>query len=187
MSQTPIALSTLPAHKDEAFIARLKERSEAAFSQLYDNYSGALYGVLVRMLNNEELAQDALQEGFVKIWKNIDSFDPGRGNLFTWMLNIVRNHAIDQLRSKNLKQKIQKLDDNVRNINKSNNTAIDDDHILVKELVDKLKPEHKQLIEMAYFMGYTQEELAEELNMPLGTVKTRARAALSQLRKYFEK
>jgi len=180
-------LATTPAHKDEAFIARLKERSESAFSQLYDDYSAALYGILVRMLNNEELAQDALQEGFVKIWKNIDSFDPSRANLFTWMLNIVRNHAIDQLRSKTMKQKIQKLEDNVRNINRSSNTAIDDDHILIKELVEKLKPEHRQMIEMAYYKGYTQEELAEELNMPLGTVKTRARAALLQLRKYFEK
>lgn len=180
-------MATTPAHKDEAFIARLKQRDESAFGQLYDNYSGALYGVLARMLSNEELAQDALQEGFVKIWKNIDSFDPGRGNLFTWMLNIVRNHAIDMLRSKNIKQKIQKLDDNVRSINKSNHSAIDDEHILIKELVDQLKPEHRQMIEMAYFMGYTQEELAEELNMPLGTVKTRARAALTQLRRYFEK
>lgn len=187
MSERTSALATTPAHKDETFIAQLKERNESAFSKLYDNYSGALYGVLVRMLNNEELAQDALQEGFVKIWKNIDSFDAGRGNLFTWMLNIVRNHAIDQLRSKNMKQKIQKLDDNVRNINKSVNTAIDDDHIMLKELVDTLKPEHRQMIEMAYYKGYTQEELAEELNMPLGTVKTRARAALLQLRKFFDK
>jgi RNA polymerase sigma-70 factor (ECF subfamily) len=180
-------LATIPAHKDEAFIAQLKARSESAFGQLYDNYSGALYGVLMRMLNNEELAQDALQEGFVKIWKNIDSFDAARGNLFTWMLNIVRNHAIDQLRSKNMKQKIQKLEDSVRSINKSASATIEEDHVLIKELVDKLKPEHRQLIEMAYYQGYTQEELAEELNMPLGTVKTRARAALLQLRKYFEK
>lgn len=180
-------MATTPAHKDEAFIAQLKARSEPAFGQLYDNYSGALFGVLVRMLNNEELAQDALQEGFVKIWKNIDSFDAARGNLFTWMLNIVRNHAIDLLRSKNLKQKIQKLDDSVRSINKSASATIEVDHVLIKELVDQLKPEHRQLIEMAYYQGYTQEELAEELNMPLGTVKTRARAALLQLRKYFEK
>lgn len=180
-------MSTTALHNDEAFILQLKERQESAFSKLYDNYSGALYGIVYRMLANEALAQDALQESFVKIWKNIDSYDRTKGSLFTWMLNITRNHTIDMMRSKNMRQKIQKLDDNVGLINRTNKIGFNTDNILVKELVDQLKPEHKEMIELAYFEGYTQEELAEKLNMPLGTVKTRARAALTQLRKYFEK
>jgi len=180
-------LSQNPQHIDEQFVHELKQRKESAFSKLYDNYSGALYGVLQRMLIKDELAQDALQESFVKIWKNIDSYDKSKGTLFTWMLNICRNHAIDMLRSKNMKQKIQNLDDSVRVVNKQTSASTSEDHVLIKELVDNLKPEHRQMIEMAFYKGYTQEELAEELNMPLGTVKTRARAALIQLRKYFDK
>lgn len=180
-------MSNSPIHIDDAFIAKLKQRNEQAFALLYDNYSGAFYGILLRMLIKEEIAQDALQESFVKIWRNMDSYDKSKGTLFTWMLNIVRNHAIDMMRSKGMKQKIQSLDDNVRVLSKKSTNAIEEDHVLIKELVTNLKPEYRQMIEMAYYKGYTQEELAEELNMPLGTVKTRARAALTELRKYFKK
>lgn len=170
----------------EEFLKRLKAGEESAFSQLYDNYSGAFYGIIFRMIQREELAQDILQEGFVKIWKNIQLYDASKATLFTWMLNIMRNHTIDTMRSKHQKQKIQSIDVNVRVVNRQENTTTADEHVLIKELVDQLKPEHRQMIEMAFFKGYTQEELAEELNMPLGTVKTRARAALMQLRKYFK-
>jgi len=176
-----------PSHIDEQFILDLKQRKQSAYSKLYDDYSGAFYGILTRMLLREELAQDALQESFIKIWKNIDSYDRTKGTLFTWMLNIVRNHAIDMLRSKNMKQKIQNIDDSVRVVNRQQQSTLAEEQLLIKELVETLKPEHREMIEMAYYKGYTQEELAEELNMPLGTVKTRARAALAQLRKYFEK
>lgn len=175
------------SHIEESFVLELKARSEAAFGKLYDNYSGALYGILFRMIGKEEIAQDALQESFVKIWKNIDSYDRSKGTLFTWMLNISRNHAIDVLRSKNMRQKIQNIDKIVGVVNKQMSTSMNTDFLLVKELVEKLKPEHKQMIELAFFGGFTQEELAQELNMPLGTIKTRARAALTELRKYFDK
>jgi len=174
-------------HIDEKFVEALKLRNETAFAKLYDDYSAALYGILFRILGKEELAQDALQESFVKIWKNIDSYDCSKGSLFTWMLNISRNHAIDMLRSKNMRQKIQSIDKSVGVVNKQMSSSTNTDHFLIKELIENLKPEHKQMIEMAFYQGYTQEELAEELNIPLGTIKTRARAALSQLRKYFDK
>ena len=180
-------LIKVKANTDENFIADLKSRSQAAFSKLYDNYSGALYGVIFRMIGKEEIAQDVLQEAFVKIWKNIESYDQSKGSIFTWMLNISRNHAIDVLRSKNMRQKIQSIDKSVGVVNKQMSSSINTDHLLIKELVDNLKPEHKLMIEKAFFEGFTQEELAEELNMPLGTVKTRARAALTALRKYFDK
>jgi RNA polymerase sigma-70 factor (ECF subfamily) len=180
-------LTATQSHIDEKFIQELKSRSEEAFAKLYDNYSGALYGILFRMLGKQEIAQDALQESFVKIWKNIESYDRTKGTVFTWMLNISRNHAIDVMRSKNMRQKIQSIDKSVGVVNNQISTKTNEDHFLIKELVENLKPEHRQMIEMAFYKGYTQEELAEELNMPLGTVKTRARAALAQLRKYFDK
>ncbi|HKR05783.1 MAG TPA: sigma-70 family RNA polymerase sigma factor [Bacteroidia bacterium] len=170
-------------YTEEELVRLLKEKSKPAFSYLYDNYSGALYGIVLRILNNdEETAQDILQESFVKIWKNIEAYDRSKGTLFTWMLNVTRNTAIDKLRT--LKRTaIQSIDDNVYNIDRQHSHKTNEDNIGVKEMVNKLKPEYKIIIDLAYFGGYTQEEISEKLNMPLGTVKTRARAALIELRK----
>ena len=161
---------------------------------LYDNYSAALFGVIVRIVESvppspldRENAEDVLQEVFIKIWKNISSYDPSKGKLYTWLINIARNAAIDSLRVKDhkAKSKIQSIDNSVGIINKQHNVEIHPDHIGLKTLVDKMKPEHKQLIDKLYFEGYTQEEAAQELNIPLGTVKTRARSAISHLREFF--
>ena len=156
-------------------------------SFLYDNYSAALFGVIIRIVESQENAEDVLQEVFVKIWKNISSYDSSKGKLYTWLINIARNTAIDSLRVKGhkIKSQIQSIDNSVRRINKQYSTSIQPDHIGLKTLVNKMKPEYKQLIDKLYFEGYTQEEAAEELNIPLGTVKTRARAAISQLREFF--
>jgi RNA polymerase sigma factor (sigma-70 family) len=170
-------------YTEEELVRLLKEKSKPAFSYLYDNYSAALYGIVLRILtNDEETSQDILQESFVKIWKNIETYDRSKGTLFTWMLNVTRHTAIDKLRT--LKRTaIQSIDDNVYNIDRQHSHKTNEDNIGVKEMVNKLKPEYKIIIDLAYFGGYTQEEISEELKMPLGTVKTRARAALIELRK----
>ncbi len=148
------------------------------------NYSQALYGVLFKIVNDEEIARDLLQETFVKIWKNISNYDRQKGRLFTWMLNVARNTAIDTLRSKAFKTNNQNQDiENVVNIvDAQMNTSSQVDHIGLKEVVGKLKVEQQQIIDLLYFNGYTQEEAAKELNLPLGTVKTRSRSAIMQLR-----
>jgi RNA polymerase sigma-70 factor (ECF subfamily) len=175
-------------------VASLKSGDQAAIGFLYDNYSAALFGVIVRIVethppspSDRENAEDVLQDVFVKIWRNISSYDPSKGKLYTWLINIARNTAIDSLRVKDhkLKSKIQSIDNSVRSINRQYSVSIHPDHIGLKTLVDKMKPEHKQLIDKLYFEGYTQEEAAEELKIPLGTVKTRARTAISQLRELF--
>lgn len=171
-------------YTETELIALLKKQDKAAFSYLYDNYSGALYGIVLKVLNREEeIAQDVLQEAFVKIWRKVDTYDSSKGSIFTWMLNIARNTAIDKLRSIK-RTSIQSLDDNVGIVDKQHNHTMREDRIGVKDVVEKLKPEHKTIIDLAYFEGYTQEEIAERLNMPLGTVKTRLRAALIELRKF---
>lgn len=172
---------------EEELVTSLKNGDQDALSFLYDNYSAALFGVILRIVELQENAEDVLQETFVKIWKNISSYDKSKGKLYTWLINIARNNAIDSLRAKDykLKSQIRSLDNSVRSINKQYSTAIHPDHIGLKTLVDKMKPEYKQLIDKLYFEGYTQEEAAEELNIPLGTVKTRARAAIGQLREIF--
>lgn len=171
-------------YTEEELVSLLKNKDVSAFNALYDNYSAALYGVITRIIPAEEIAQDVLQNVFIKIWKSFESYDQGKGRLFTWMLNIARNSAIDYSRSKQFKidTKIQDIDNSVYEINQRTSTKMNVDTIGVKEEVTKLKEDYKILIDMIYFGGYTQEETAKELNIPVGTVKTRVRAAIKQLR-----
>ena len=173
-----------PVQFDESELVRLlKQKDKAAFSELYEQYSAALYGVILRILNNDEgAAQDILQDSFVKIWKSFNSYDTGKGSLFTWILNVARNTAIDRVRSLD-RHPIQSLEQNVH-IDPGHYSQ-NVDRIGLKEMVSKLKPEHKTIIDMAYFDGFTQEEISDRLKLPLGTVKTRARSALIELRKIF--
>jgi len=172
-------------YTDEAtLVAALKERQTDAITYLYDNYSNALFGVIDRIIQSEEISNDVLQEAFVKIWKNIDGYSREKGSLFTWMLNICRNSAIDETRSKQYKKQLQNqnIEDSVNSVNQSEQVQLSVDHIGLKEVVAKLKPEQKLLVDKIYFEGYTQEEVSKELSIPLGTVKTRIRAAMIQLR-----
>ena len=166
----------------------LKDRREAAFSYLYDHYAGALFTVIKQIVPQQELASDILQDVFVNIWRKMDSYDPTKGRLFTWMMQITRNASIDTLRSKSFQnsQKNQQLDDNVNNQAGPASRQANPDTIGIKKILSKLKPEHRVLVELAYFKGYTQEEIAELEDIPLGTVKTRIRNALIQLRAYFD-
>jgi len=165
-------------------VAALQNKDRSAFNYLYDNYSGALYGVIKRVVEAEDIANDVLQEAFVKIWKNIGGYDSSKGSIFTWMMNICRNTAIDEVRSKNFKKEAQNqnIDDFVSIVDSQNKVEQKVDHIGLKKIVQDLKPEHRILIDKIYFEGYTQDEVSKELEIPLGTVKTRVRAAMTQLR-----
>ncbi|MDQ3112132.1 MAG: sigma-70 family RNA polymerase sigma factor [Bacteroidota bacterium] len=165
-------------------IALLKARDERGLRVLYDHYSAALYGVILRIVIERETAEDVLQESFVKIWNNSASYDASKGRLYTWLLNVARNTAIDKTRSKNFRKKgqVQSIEDFVYSVDKQHNNTTPVDHIGLRKFVDELKPDQRQLIDLLYFGGYTQSEAAEELNLPLGTVKTRVKAALTQLR-----
>ncbi len=170
--------------KEEELVRMLQEKDPEAFTYLYDHYSSALYGVIFRIVNDDDLAEDVLQETFIRIWKNLDSYDASKGRLFTWLINLTRNYAIDTYRSKDFRQqnKNQKVDDSVSSINLQTQVNSKVDHIGLKETVSKLRPEYIQVIDLLYFKGYTHEEVAKEFNIPLGTVKTRIRAAIIQLR-----
>lgn len=166
---------------EQELILLLKEGSENAFSYLYDNYSAALLGIINRIVNDLDRSHDVLQDTFVKIWKNREAYESSKGTLFTWMLNIAKNTAIDSTRSKHVKYNIQIEDRIVDNENKVDDLHITD-NIGLKETVDKLKPEYKKVIEYIYLQGYTQQEYSDEFDIPLGTVKTRTRSALQELR-----
>lgn len=169
---------------EERFHDRLKSGDEKALEELYDRFSSALYGVIHKIVKNEDLAQDVLQESFIKIWTHIKTFDPKRGRLFTWCLNIARNLSIDKIRKSEYKAINQNIEDSVYIVDSMKNTETATDTIGVKTLVDKLEPDLRVLIEGAYFMGYTQQELSEMLQIPLGTVKSRMRLAMSKLKEW---
>jgi RNA polymerase sigma factor (sigma-70 family) len=177
-------LQIQPTYTEEELVRLLREKNESVFSYVYDHYASALFGIITRIVPEEESAEDLLQEAFVRIWNNFVSYDSTKGRLFTWMVNVARNLAIDHTRSRKFKSdlKNQSLSDSVNKVNRQRSTSQNTDLIGLKSFVEKLNPEYKRIIDMLYFGGFTQEELAKELNMPLGTIKTRTRAALQQLR-----
>ena len=177
-------MSSNTTYQEQELTGLLKQHSNEAFNYLYDNYSGALYGIINQIVPDRETANDILQEVFVNIWKKIDSYDPSKGRLFTWMLNIARNAAIDMIRSKSYQDtlKNQPFPDNVHSSLNLHvvKPAVDD--IGLKKIISNLKEEYRTLIDLSYFQGFTHEEIAKVLDIPLGTVKTRIRTALLQLR-----
>lgn len=166
----------------------LQQKDQSAFSYLYDNYSGALFGLIYKMVNDKELAEDILQEAFVKIWNNFTSYDNIKGRLFTWMINLTRNLTIDTLRSKGYKKqsKIRSDENSVNNVSDNSNVAGKFDAMGIRKQLTLLKGDQKQIIDLAYFGGLTQDEISKELGIPLGTVKTRMRAAILELRKILQ-
>ena len=137
------------------------------------------------MIDDEYICEDILQEAFVKIWNNFEQYDSSKGRLFTWMINITRNLTIDTLRSKSYKkqQKISSDEYIVSNMQDKNSSITKFDTLGLSKEVQKLKPDQKIIIDLAYYNGYTQEEISREMSIPLGTVKTRMRSAISELRK----
>ena len=171
----------------EKLIERLQSQDKTVVSDLYDLYSDTLYGIILRIIPQEDLAQDVLQDAFIKIWKNGSSYDSKKGTLFTWMLNICRNTAIDKTRSAAYKRqgKIHEISQTVYN-NRQLSYEEKPEHIGIAEEVKKLEEKYREIIELIYFQGFTQKEVTEHLNIPLGTVKSRVRIGLRELRKLFQ-
>lgn len=140
------------------------------------------------MVEDRELTEDILQEAFVKIWNNFNSYDRTKGRLFTWMINLTRNLTIDTLRSKSYKKqsKISADENAVSNVQDSSTGIEKFDAVGLAKQLANLKPDQKTIIDLAYFNGFTQDEISKQLNMPLGTVKTKMRSAILELRKYLK-
>jgi RNA polymerase sigma-70 factor (ECF subfamily) len=172
----------------EELIPLLLRKEQRGFTIMYDMYSKSLFAVIANLIKETEEAEDVLQDAFVKIWKNIESYNESKGRLYTWMLNIARNSAIDKLRSKgyNNSQKNLSSDNFVHLLDDSNKLINRIDTIGIHEFVKKLKPKCIQLIELLFFQGYTQQEASEELEIPLGTVKTQNRSCINDLRTYLQ-
>ena len=151
-------------------------------------YSKSLFSIITNLIKDREEAEDVLQEVFVKIWKNIDTYNQSKGRLYTWMLNIARNTTIDKLRSKgfNNSQKNLSSDNFVHLLDDSNKLTNKIDSIGLRDFVNKLKPKCIQLIDLLFFKGFTQQEASEELSIPLGTVKTQNRMCMNDLRNFLK-
>lgn len=171
-------------YSEEELIVLLQEKSETGFHHLYDHYSGALYGVILRIVQSKEYTEEVIQDVFVKIWNSIHQYDSSKGRFYTWMINIARNTAIDYLKSKGFQNQLknQPLPDFVYNTAELSTTNKSSDFIGFSNVLESLEVDKQELIDLAYYQGYTQNEISEKLKIPLGTVKTKMRNALIKLK-----
>jgi RNA polymerase sigma-70 factor (ECF subfamily) len=171
--------------REVELVALLRKRDRQGLADLYDAYSGALLGLILRRIGQKDVAEEVLQDVFLKIWKEIEKYDPKKGALFTWMAQIANFTAIDRLRSKQYKrgEKTNSIE-NYEYLKESQ--AIEPQNIEdfgLQKLIRGLDEKHQIIIEYLYFKGYSQSEAAEALDIPLGTVKSRLRKAILFLRK----
>ncbi|MBJ2173302.1 sigma-70 family RNA polymerase sigma factor [Aureibaculum sp. A20] len=168
----------------EESIILFQKKDVKAFEYLYNTYKKSLLGVIFTIVKNDTIAEEILQDVFIKAWNSADSYNSSKGRFFTWMLNISRNAAIDKIRSKNFKnnKKNQHVDNFVDVIETYDNLDATTNSIGIKKFVDKLAEKCKEVIHLLYFKGYTQKEVSETLKMPIGTVKTRNRNCINELR-----
>ena len=174
-------------HTEDNLVAALKRHENDAYQHLYMHYRGALYNIILQLIPDKEIANDVLQDVIITVWKQIEKYDATKGKLFTWLIRLTRNAAINKLRSKIYKSqaKNDSLEDYVIAIEENNPGLANINQIGLRKQVHKLRKEYTDVIELSYYNGFTQEEIAKALNIPLGTVKTRLRNALLELRKQF--
>ena len=175
-----------PAQENDVELLKaIAARDETALAQLYDRYRVILFGLLMRILNNREEAEDVLQEVFLQVWRKAEDFDENRGRPFTWLVTLARSRGIDRLRTLAARERVaeagarepsEEISDAATDAFKSEQRG------LVSDALAKLPDEQKRPIMLAYFEGLTQSEIATSLGAPLGTVKTRMRTGMIRLR-----
>ncbi len=166
---------------DHKIISLIKQKQESGLTMLFHKYGAAINGILLRTVKDPQIAEELLQQVFLKVWNKIDKYDSQKSSLFTWMRVVAKNIAIDKIRLKSYSRnlKTESIDVHVNNItgDKTNLSSIDVENLLL-ELDDKYKV---VLIKM-YLEGYSQGDISKELDIPIGTIKTRIRKAISILR-----
>ncbi len=170
--------------QQDKLIEELQSGNEKAFERIYELYSQSTYGIIYSIIKDTAISEEVLQDVFIKIWNNASSYNPDKGRFFTWVLNIARNASIDKIRSKDFKNKKLNLkSDNFVDILESKSNFFGTiDAIGLQKYIDLLGPTCKKLIDLLFFKGFTQKETSEELQMPLGTVKTKNRVCIDKLR-----
>jgi RNA polymerase sigma-70 factor, ECF subfamily len=175
---------------DEALISLVQARDSEAFAVLYDRHSRAAYSLAYRMMGERQAAEDILQDAFLKVWRAAGSYRSERGSVRSWLLSVVHNRGIDQLRSSASRRRTQeKIEASAPTSQPSeafSESWRNSQREQVREALKTLPQEQLKVLELAYFSGYTHAEIAELLGVPLGTVKGRIRLGLKKLRDYFD-
>ena len=174
-------------------IRRIGQGDRESFEAFYDRVSGTLFGIANRVLNNREAAEDVLQDVFLQIWEKAPLYDPTRGKPITWAVTLVRNKAIDRLRSlqrrSRLREDLQRESETLDQMDDRTSfdaAAAGEAGTLLQDALQKLTPDQRQALELAFFGALTQSEIAERLGEPLGTIKARIRRGLVKLRELLE-
>lgn len=168
----------------ETLISKFQQKDEKAFEELYHMYSDSMHGVIYNIVRDVDIAEELMQDVFIKAWHNASTYSAEKGRFFTWILNIARNAAIDKTRSKAFKNSKKNLDAEYFVDILQHSDSLDDktDAIGIKKFVNKLAKKCIEVIELLYFKGFTQKEASEHLDMPIGTIKTRNRNCIKELR-----
>lgn len=167
---------------DEALLARIARSDLAAFEELYDRYSGRVYSMAWGMLRDAQSAEDVAQDVFLAIWRLEAAFDPGRGRARAWILSLAHHKSVDavrKMRRRSASPLCETITDEADVVEEAIRKA---DNATVREALWALRPDQRQAIVLAYYRGYTQQEIASRLGAPLGTIKTRIRDGLLRLR-----
>ena len=169
---------------EQHIVSLLKDSDQRAIPLIYENYSSALLGVILKVVKDQALAEDVLQESFIKVWRNAGKYDASKAKLFTWLYRIASNTAIDKVRSRNLKveKEIQITESNVYRLPA---TGLNQDAIDLKKHVATLENKYQIVLNALFFEGMTQQEASDELDIPLGTVKSRLKIGLRELKKIY--
>lgn len=168
---------------DANVILQLKNGDQRAMAAVLDKYGDALYGAIYQIVRSEDIAKDLMQDACIKIWKNIKSYDEQKGRLFTWLLRVCRNTAIDKARTAKFKAiaRSKTIESTVyNNVSHSEQMNIPDSGL--QQVISRLDEKYQQVINLIYLQGFTQRETADKLDIPLGTVKSRVKIAIRELR-----
>lgn len=172
---------------EDELLKAIQFRSRTGATALYDMYADSLFGIINRIVKNKEMAEDVLQESFIRIWDSFDQYDASKGRFFTWISAVARNKAKDALRSRQHSEHAHTapLEDNAEKIDRDNQINFNTDIVGIKLWTASLKKTQRDILDLIYFKGYTHAEVASNLNIPLGTVKGRCRKGLSILRNIY--
>jgi RNA polymerase sigma-70 factor (ECF subfamily) len=186
-------MSQTPEQDDRAIeldlLARVARRERAAFEQLYDRYKNILYATAMKFLKEDADAQDVVQDVFIQIWDKAKLYDPAKGKPLTWALTLTRNRSIDRIRAIQRRTRLRDdfgketvVDESAGMREALSGVDAGEKSQILREAVGRLSPEQRKVIELAFFRGFTQSEIADRLGEPLGTVKARARRGLMKLK-----
>lgn len=179
----PLPYLSAESSIEDRIVYLLKDHDKQAITLIFEHYGAMLINIIRRVIHDQMMSEEVLQKVLMKVWKHADNYDDTKGSLFTWLVRIARNAAIDQTRTKDFRL-TKESEKSIELVSIYEKPAENDqiEQMYVRQLLNQLPDTQKKLIDLSYFAGYTHKEIAQKLDMPLGTVKTRIRLAIKHLR-----